>query len=61
MNTIENSTILVVDDDRDIVRAVTIFLENEGYHVLAAYDGAAALEIVNSQPVHLLLLDVMMP
>jgi DNA-binding response OmpR family regulator len=61
MNSIEQSTILVVDDDRDIVRAITIFLENEGYHVLTAYDGVAALEIVNTQPVHLLLLDVMMP
>lgn len=53
--------ILVVDDDRDIVESIAIYLKNEGYHVLKAYDGLEALEIINSTPVHVLLLDIMMP
>jgi len=53
--------ILVVDDDREIVKAISINLENEGYRVLKAYDGLQALDIVNSQSVQLILLDVMMP
>ena len=54
-------TILVVDDDREIVDSVSIFLSNEGYHILKAYDGMEALQKLAEQPVHLILLDVMMP
>lgn len=53
--------ILVCDDDRDIVEAIRIFLEEEGYAVSKAYDGEQALRILEEMPVHLLLLDVMMP
>ena len=42
MDTSEKKTILVVDDDREIVRAIALNLESEGYHVLKAYDGIEA-------------------
>lgn len=57
----EKYSILVVDDDRDIVESISIYLKNEGFNVLKAYDGIEALEILSSVPVHLLLLDIMMP
>ncbi len=53
--------ILVCDDEREIVEAIRIYLEKEGYHVLTAYDGEQALSIMEQQEVHLVLLDVMMP
>lgn len=53
--------ILVCDDDKDIVDAIEIYLTQEGYHVLKAYDGEEALEILEKEMVHLLILDVMMP
>lgn len=53
--------ILVADDDREIVRAIGILLEGEGYKVLKAYDGMQALEVLDSHPVRLVLIDVMMP
>lgn len=54
-------TILVVDDDKEIVDSISIFLQNDGYQVIKAYDGLDALEKLNSNEVHLILLDVMMP
>lgn len=54
-------TILVVDDDRDIVESIAIFLSAEGYQVLKAYNGLDALEKLNDNQVHLMILDVMMP
>ena len=54
-------TILVCDDDREIVEAIDIYLTQEGYRVLKAYDGLEALEILKKQEVHLLVIDVMMP
>lgn len=54
-------TILVCDDEKDIVDAIEIYLSQEGYRVLKAYDGLQALEIMKTEEVHLLLLDVMMP
>ncbi len=54
-------TILVCDDDADIVRALRIYLTGEGYEVLEASDGAEAVATVRSDTVHLVLLDVMMP
>ena len=57
----EHQTILVVDDDREIVESICIFLKAEGYEVLKAYDGLEALDIVYEKEVHLVLLDVMMP
>ncbi len=53
--------ILVVDDDREIVKAMAILLEQEGYQVEKAYDGLEALEILSEQSVQLLIIDVMMP
>ena len=59
--------ILVCDDDKEIVEAVSIYLEQEGYHVLKAYDGIEALDIMRNytkdgkQELHLLILDIMMP
>lgn len=53
--------ILVCDDDKEIVEAIEIYLTQEGYHILKAYDGVEALKILESEEVHLLVLDVMMP
>lgn len=53
--------ILVVDDDRDIVESIAIFLANENYNILKAYDGLQAIEILNDNEVHLMILDIMMP
>lgn len=53
--------ILVVDDDREIVDSIGIFLSGEGYHVLKAYDGIEALDILSENEVHLMILDIMMP
>lgn len=55
------ANILVCDDDKDIVEAIEIYLTQEGYHILKAYDGQEALDILNSETVDLLIIDVMMP
>lgn len=54
-------TILVCDDEREIVDAIEIYLQQEGYRVLKAYDGEEALKILENNEVHLLIMDVMMP
>jgi len=54
-------TILICDDDRDIVSALEIYLGSEGYKTIAAYNGKEALEAVKAQEIHLILMDVMMP
>ena len=56
-----NESILVVDDDPEIVGAIAITLEREGYRVLRAYDGLQALEACLDPAVKLILIDVMMP
>ena len=53
--------ILVCDDDKEIVDAIEIYLQQEGYHILKAYDGEQALEVLGNQEIHLLIIDVMMP
>ena len=53
--------ILVVDDDREIVKAISILLEGEGFQVLKAYDGLQALDVLSTHSVRLVLIDVMMP
>jgi len=53
--------ILVCDDDKEIVEAIQIYLEQEGYHVIKAYDGMEALGILKKEQVDLLVIDVMMP
>ena len=54
-------TILVCDDERDIVSALEIYLTAEGYRVLKAYNGKEALAIAGREDVHLILMDIMMP
>ena len=53
--------ILVVNDDKEIVAAIEIYLKKEGYNILKAYNGEEALNIVNSNEIHLIILDIMMP
>ena len=53
--------ILGCDDDKEIVEAIVIYLSQEGYHILKAYDGVEALNILEKEKVNLLILDVMMP
>lgn len=53
--------ILVCDDDKEIVDAIEIYLMQEGYNVLKAYDGIQAMEQLSGNEVHLLIIDVMMP
>ena len=53
--------ILVCDDDKEIVEAIEIYLTQEGYEVLKAYDGMEALKVLESEHVDLLVIDVMMP
>lgn len=53
--------ILVVDDDRDIVRLVRSYLEKAGYEILTAYDGRTALQVMKAETPQLLILDLMLP
>lgn len=53
--------ILVCDDDKEIVEAIDIYLTQEGYEVSKAYDGMEALNVMNSEKIDLLVIDVMMP
>ncbi|MBQ8998898.1 MAG: response regulator transcription factor [Clostridium sp.] len=53
--------ILVVDDDKEIVESIQIYLKNEGFKVYKAYDGLQALDILLEEEIHLILMDIMMP
>ena len=53
--------VLICDDDRDIRNALKIYLSGEGYNILEAENGAAALDVVSKHEVHLILMDIMMP
>ena len=53
--------ILVCDDEKDIVSAVRIYLSSEGYTVYEAYNGKEALEVIQKEEIHLVLMDIMMP
>lgn len=53
--------ILVCDDDKDIVEAIGIYLENEGYQVFKAYNGEEAIKVLDENEIHLIILDIMMP
>ena len=55
------ANILVCDDERDIVSALEIYLQAEGYRTFPAYDGREALAILAREEIHLVLLDIMMP
>lgn len=54
-------TILVCDDDKDIVDAIEIYLSGEGYTILKAYNGKEAINLITNNDVHLALMDIMMP
>ncbi len=53
--------ILVCDDDKEIVKAIEIYLNKEGYNVLKSYNGEDAIKILNNNNIHLVILDIMMP
>ncbi len=53
--------ILICDDERDIVAALKIYLEAEGYGTVCAYNGREALELIREQEINLVLMDIMMP
>jgi DNA-binding response OmpR family regulator len=53
--------ILVCDDDKEIVEAIEIYLEEEGFTIYKAYDGIQALEILKRSKIHLAIIDIMMP
>lgn len=53
--------ILICDDERDIVSALKIYLEAEGYATFAAYNGKEALKVLSERDIHLVLMDIMMP
>ena len=53
--------ILVCDDEKDIVDAIEIYLKSEGYNVICAYDGMDALEAIENNDIHLIIIDLMMP
>lgn len=56
------NTILVCDDDKDIVNAVSIYLKGEGYDIIKAYNGKEAVELVKeNKEIALVILDIMMP
>ena len=55
------ANILVCDDDREIVDAIEIYLSQDGYKIYKAYDGEQALQILDKEDMHLLIMDIMMP
>lgn len=54
-------SILICDDDRDIVNALKIYLSDPNYNIVTAYDGEEALQIIDTEDIHLVLMDIMMP
>lgn len=55
------ANILVCDDDREIVVAIEIYLSQDGYKIYKAYDGEQAIQILDKEDIHLLIMDIMMP
>ncbi len=53
--------VLICDDERDIVSALKIYLSSEGYNIFEAYTGKQALDIIDANDIHLVLMDIMMP
>lgn len=53
--------ILVVEDENGIRETISIFLENQGYHIFTAENGAQGLEIIHNNDIHLAVVDIMMP
>ena len=61
MTEVQGMRILVCDDDKEIVDAIEIYLVNEGYEVLKAYDGAQAVKYAEDEDIQLIIMDIMMP
>lgn len=57
----EQYNVMVVDDEKEITDAIEIYLKNEGMTVFKAYDGFEALDILKSEDIHLIIMDIMMP
>ena len=55
------ANIVVCDDDREIVDAIEIYLSQDGYKIYKAYDGEQAIQILDKEDIHLLIMDIMMP
>ena len=55
------ANILVCDDDKEIVDAIEIYLNQEGYRIFKAYDGEQAIELMKKEDIQLLIMDIMMP
>ena len=55
------ANILICDDDKNIVDAISIYLTQEGYTIFKAFDGEEAIKALKEQEIHLLIIDVMMP
>lgn len=55
------ANILVCDDDKEIVDAIEIYLSQDGYHIFKAYDGQQAIDLLQKEDIHLLIMDIMMP
>lgn len=53
--------VLICDDERDIVEALSLYLKNEGYTIFPAYNGKEAVDVVRTEEIHLILMDIMMP
>ncbi|MED3571005.1 response regulator transcription factor [Cytobacillus praedii] len=53
--------ILICDDDKAIVDAIGIYLENEGFSIFKAFNGVEAIEVIDGQEIHLVIMDIMMP
>lgn len=53
--------ILVCDDEVEIVEAIDIYLTNEGYNIIKAYNGRQAIELMRENEIHLIIMDIMMP
>ena len=56
-----SKNILVVADEKDIRDSIGIYLKSEGYNIYLAEDGMKALQILESEDIHLIIMDVMMP
>ncbi|WP_134703141.1 response regulator transcription factor [Ammoniphilus sp. YIM 78166] len=57
----DKESILIIDDDKNIHKLIEVYLKNEGFHLLQAFDGLEALEILSREDVQLIILDMMMP
>ena len=57
----EKYRVLICEDDVEIGNAIEVYLKNQGYEVLRAYNGQEGLNVIESQEVHLAIVDLMMP